>query len=164
MMNIDKEGEIMKKFGLLIIMFVLLFTIGCGKEEQHVEGELADLMTKIYEGVPQEQLPMMLTNIEVTDENVEYYLGSADIEFESALASESGVGSIAHSIVLVRAKDGQNIEDLQASIRNNVNPRKWICVGVEEDNIVVDSIGDLVILIMNNDLIDTYHENFKKLK
>lgn len=153
----------MKKLLLILFAFMLLFTTGCGKE-QNIEGELADLMTKVYEGIKDEEKPMMLMNVEVNSENVEGFLGKADIEYESALASESGVGSIAHSVVLVRAKDGQDVEKLKKDIKDNINPRKWICVGVEEENVIVDSIGDLVILIMENNYPEKLHENFKNLK
>ena len=153
----------MKKLLLILFAFMLLFTTGCGKE-QNIEGELADLMTKVYEGIKDEEKPMMLMNVEVNGENVEGFLGKADIEYENALASESGVGSIAHSVVLVRAKDGQDVEKLKKDIKDNINPRKWICVGVEEENVIVDSIGDLVILIMENNYPEKLHENFKNLK
>ena len=153
----------MKKILLVVLTFMLMLTVGCGKEA-NVSGDLADLMEKVYTGIKDEEKPMMLMNTEVTSENVEYYLGSADIEFESAIASESGVGSIPHSVVLVRAKDGQDVEKLKTTIKENIDPRKWICVSVEENNIIVDSIGDLVILIMNNDYPDTLHNNFKNLK
>ena len=153
----------MKKLMLLVLAFMLVLATGCGKEV-YVEGELNDLMTKVYEGIKDEDKPMMLMNTEVNSENVEYYLGSASIEYESAVASESGVGSIAHSVVLVRAKDGQDVEKLKSDIKASINPRKWICVGVEEDNVIVDNIGDLVILIMDNSYPETLHENFKNLK
>lgn len=153
----------MKKLLLVFLGFMLVFTTGCGKEA-NIEGELADLMTKVYENIKDEDKPMMLMNVEVNAENIEYYLGNAEIEFESALASESGVGSIAHSVVLVRAKDGQDVEKLKETIKSSINPRKWVCVGVEEDNVIVDSIGDLVILIMDNSYPETLHNNFKNLK
>ena len=137
----------MKKLLLIVFAFMLLLTTGCGKE-QNIEGELADLMTKVYEGIKDEEKPMMLMNVEVNSENVESFLGKADIEYESALASESGVGSIAHSVVLVRAKDGQDVEKLKKDIKDNINPRKWICVGVEEDQVIVKNKGNLIILIM----------------
>ena len=40
---------------------------GCGKMT-HVEGKLEDLMTKVYEGISEDQLPMMLQNVELNDE------------------------------------------------------------------------------------------------
>ena len=154
----------MKRLLLFVFAFILLLTTGCGNETLHVEGTLEELMTKVYEGIKDEDKPMMLMNIEVNEENVEGFLGKADIEYESALASESGVGSIAHSVVLVRAKKGQDVEQLKKDIKENVNPRKWICVGVEEDKVIVDDIGDLVILIMENNYGETLHNNFKNLK
>ncbi len=153
----------MKKLMFLVLAFMLMLTVGCGSVS-NVEGELSDLMTKVYEGIKDEEKPMMLMNVEINEENVEYYLGSAEIEFESAIASESGVGSIAHSVVLVRAKDGQDVEKLKSDIKASVNPAKWICVSVEENNVIVDNIGDLVILIMDNSYPETLHENFKNLK
>ena len=34
------------------------------------------------------------------------------------------------------------------TIKDNVNPRKWICVGVEAEDVIVKNKGNLVILIM----------------
>lgn len=151
----------------IIIAIVVLFTIvtltGCGKEK-NVTGSLESLMTKVYQNIKEEDLPMMLTNTVVTKDNEEYYLGSADIDFDSALASESAVGSIAHSVVLIRAKDNQDVEQLKKDIKNSVNPRKWICVEVDSSNVIVDSKGNLVILIMDNINAKIIDNNFKNLK
>lgn len=139
-----------KKMFLVLIMGVLCFSLtGCGTE--NVEGTLEEIMTKVYADIPEENRPMMLTNIEITEENIEYYLGTTDIEYESALASESGVGSIAHSVVLLRTKDNADIESIKTKIKENVDPRKWICVWVEEDDVIVKNKGNLIILIMVED-------------
>lgn len=136
----------MKKiFSLLIIM--LLCLTGCGREVK-VEGTLEELMAKVYEGIAQENLPMGLTNMEVNEETIEGFLGTKDIEYTEAIASESMVGSIAHSVVLVRAKDTKNIETLKNTIKENVNPRKWICVGVEKEDVIIKNKGDLIIVII----------------
>ena len=42
-------------------------------------------------------------------------------QYEEILASEPMMGSIAHSVVLVRIKDGANIEDAKTKIKENVN-------------------------------------------
>ena len=140
----------MKKLFLVLIMGVLCFSLtGCG--EKNVEGTLEEIMTKVYADIPEDERPMMLMNTEVNKENIDYYLGTADIEYESALASESGVGSIAHSVVLLRTKDNADIENIKTTIKENVDPRKWICVGVEEDDVIVKNKGNLIILIMVED-------------
>lgn len=153
--------KMLKKLSLLLVVCVGLFVItGCGTKEKNVEGTLEEIMTKVYAEVPEDQRPMMLMNTEVNAENIEYYLGAADIEYESALASESGVGSIAHSVVLVRTKDNADIESIKTKIKENVNPRKWICVGVEKDDVIVESKGNLIALIMVED--QTTRETLKK--
>lgn len=137
----------MKKFVLIIVTLILSITlVGCGSK--NVEGKLEDLMTKVYSTLKEEETPMMLTNIEITEENIEGYLGTTEIEYEEALASESATGSIAHSVVLLRVKDNANVEEIKEKIKNSVNPRKWICVEAEE--VKIESKGNLILLVMSN--------------
>lgn len=172
-----------KKLGLFVMIFAAMFLVtGCGndnkekdkenKEETqeenkqdnttNVEGKLEDLMTKVYEDIPEEERPMMLMNVEVNEENVEYYLGTTDIEYEEALASESGVGSIPHSVVLVRVKENADIKAIKTKIKDSVNPRKWVCV--EAEKVVVENRGNLIILIMSSsDNVDKLLTGFNNL-
>ena len=152
-----KNIKVLSLFVLLLVGSLLL--TGCGSKS--VEGKLEDLMSKVYEKLPEDKTPMMLMNTEVTEENVEYYLGTTEIEFEEALARESGTGSIAHSVVLVRLKDGADVETVKNTIKEKVDPRKWICVAAE--NVVVKSKGNLVILIMTNDGLEELEEGFNNL-
>ncbi|MBQ3020864.1 MAG: hypothetical protein IJD92_01410 [Bacilli bacterium] len=152
----------MKKIiNLCIIGFISLFVLtGCSNK--NIEGSLEDLMTKVYENIPDDEKPMMLSNIEVNEENVEYYLGVKDIKIKEALASESMTGSIAHSIVLLRVANTKDIEDIKVNIKENINPRKWICV--EAENVIVKNKGDLIILIMtSNALSEKIENNFDNL-
>ena len=152
----------MKKIiiGLCIVLSVFMMT-GCGQKEKNIEGSLEEIMTKVYEGISEDELPMMLSNIEITDENIENYLGTKDIDYQEALASESMVGSIAHSVVLVRMADGADIEEAKTLSKEKANPRKWICV--EAENVYVESKGNLIILIMSGELADTIKTNFEQL-
>lgn len=136
-----------KKIILGCLACVTLFSLtGC--EEKQVEGTLEEIMTKVYADIPEDERPMMLTNTELTKDNIENYLGTKDIEYKEALASESAVGSIAHSVVLVRMKDGADIESAKKKIKESVNPRKWVCV--EAEKVVVKNKGNLIILIMSS--------------
>ena len=102
-----------KKISLLVIIFVGgFFMTGCG----NVKGSLEDIMAQVYANVSEDEKPMMLTNTEINDENVEYFLGTKDIEYAEALASESGVGSIAHSVVLLRTKENADVEKIEEKI------------------------------------------------
>ena len=157
--------NVFKKISLIVIMLVAALVVtGCGSK--NIEGSLEDIMTKLYAGIPEDQRPMMLMNTEVNEENVEYFLGTKDIEYEEALASEPGIGSIAHSVVLVRVKDGANVEAIEEKIEKSINPRKWVCVGVEKDDVIVESEGNLIALIMIEDekTREKIEESFDKLK
>ena len=118
------------------------------KTEANVEGTLEEIMAKVYAGIPAENLPMALGNMPVDAESAEYYLGTSEVSFKEALVSESMIGSVAHSVVLVRLNDAKDAKDAVAKIKASVDPRKWICV--EASNVVVESKGDLVILIMSD--------------
>ena len=74
-----------KKIGLFIMIIGAMFLLpGCGAE--NVDGTLEELMTKVYADIPEEERPMMLMNTVVNEENIEYYLGTTDIQYEEALA------------------------------------------------------------------------------
>jgi len=117
------------------------------KAEANVEGTLEEIMAKVYAGIPAENLPM-LGQVPVDAESTEYYLGTSEVSFKEALVSEPMIGSIPHSVVLVRLNDAKDADAAVAKIKESANPRKWICV--EASNVVVESKGDLVILIMSD--------------
>ena len=149
--------KVFKRISLVLGVFLCVFLMtACG--EKNVEGTTEELMTKMYADFKEDELPM-LGQTEVNEENIEYYLGDASIEFESALASEPMMGSIAHSVVLVRTKDGADIEGIKATIKEKVDPRKWICVGVEKEDVIVENRGNLIVLIMVQD--ETTREKLK---
>ena len=160
--------KLLHKLGLFALVLSLgLILVGCGKEEakdKNIDGSLEDIMSKVYEQLPEDKRPMGLTNIEVTAENVEGFLGTADIEYKEALASEPMVSSIAHSVVLVRVEDESQVDNVMSQIKENVNPRKWLCVGVEEDQVIVKNKGNLIILIMAATDSDKLEAGFDSLK
>lgn len=147
--------NVIKKF---VWMFALLCVLwGCSSTNtQEQSAPLPDVMNKIYEGM---EMPSM-QQTPVTSENAVYYLGVDNLEYEEALASEPMIGSIAHSVVLVKMEEGADIEKAKETIKNNVDPRKWICVGVEKENILVENKGNLIILIMDNEVPQELLKNF----
>ncbi len=150
----------LKKIGSLLLIACLFFT-GCGGKDKNIEGNLSDIMAKVYAGVD-EEMPE-LNQTELNDENIEYFLGTNDIDYKEGLASEPWINAMAHSVVLVRMNEGADIEAAKEKIRNSVNPRKWICVEVEEKDVIVDSKGDMIILIMVNDYSKDFQKSFQAL-
>lgn len=112
-----------------------------------VKNSLEDIMVRIYAGV-KTQMPKVSNTI-ITPENSEYYLGISNMHFVEGIASESLIGSQAHSVCLVRVADGSDVTAIKEQIRTSVNPRKWICVGVERDQVIVENIGNLILLVID---------------
>ena len=140
---------------IVVVLAVAAVFIFAGKGEKNVEGTLEEIMAKVYEGIPEENLPM-LTDIPVDNESVEGFLGTTEVSYKEALAKEPMISSIPHSVVLVRLNDAKDAKAAVEKIKASVNPRKWICV--EASNVVVKSKGDLVILIMADTEMTTAEE------
>jgi hypothetical protein len=99
----------------------------------------------------------------ITKDNMAYFLGVDNLKILEGLAIEPMMTTSAHSVCLLRLAPGEDVEKAKTSIRANVNPNKWICVGVDPENIRVESRGDLMILIMDNHVPDALLKNFKAL-
>ncbi len=154
----------MKKiiYGLLIIGVAFIIS-GCG--DKNIEGTLPEIMEKLYDGIKEDEMPMMTENVELTDEMLKGYFNEGSdvkIDYKEVIASESMVGSMAHTVVLFRLNDASDAEKVVKDIEKNANPRKWICV--EAEHTYVLSKGDLVVLIMSNDLAPKIKDNFENLK
>ena len=122
---------------------------------ENVEGTLEEIMTKVYAGIPEENLPALM-DMPVDSETVEGFLGTTEVSFKEAVAREPMMSSVPHSVVLVRLNDAKDADAAVEKIKSSVNPRKWICV--EASNVIVKSKGDLVILIMADTELTTAEE------
>ena len=138
-------------------------------QSENLEGSLEDILAKIYDTAEvssnfKEFMDSGLQTTEITAERCGYYLGKEDIEFEEAIASEPIMSTSAYSLCLVRVKEGADIEKIKKDIKDNVDPMKWVCVGVDPENIFVDSIGDVIVLVMSNNEGKALYDAFLALK
>lgn len=155
-----------KVIGIIIFVVVIIGAVVLAKilvkTEKEITGTLEEIMEGVYGDIPEEELPMMLGNIELTSENIEGFIGTTDVKYTEAIANESMTGSIAHSVVLLRLENENDAASVVQKIKDNVNPRKWICV--EASKVIVKNRGNIVILIMSTDeLAPKLEKNFKKL-
>lgn len=151
--------------GLVLCVFTFCLLTGCGNEIVRVEGNLVDLMSNVYANISEEELPMMLESRTLADDEIEYFIGTKDIKYKEVVASESGIGSIAHSVVLIRMQEDATEEDIENAkklIKEKADPRKWMCV--EAENVFVESNGDLILLVMSDAKANTIKDNFLNLK
>lgn len=129
--------------------------------EAALTGTLEELMTGVYEGIGEDEMPAVM-NTPLDADNSEYYTGLTSGEYAEGLASDAMINAVAHSVVLLRAESPEKAEALAKAVEEKADPRKWICVEAEKK--IVDRIGDVVILIMTQEeLADKLDSNFKAL-
>ena len=122
------------------------------------EKSLTDLMTSILSGV--ETPGYAIT--ELAAEQYPLYLFIDQPEGAQAVTADSLSGSIAHSVVLMRLPDGADVSGIAKQVKDNADPRKWICV--EAEKVIVKTKGNLVLLVMSTtDIADAIAANFDAL-
>lgn len=147
----------MRKILIGLLTVLALFTMGaCTKETK--ETDLSTIMNTVYKGL-ESDVPSTRRET-LRDENIEYYLGTK-IDYVEGLASEPDMSSIAHSVVLVKVKDASKMEEIKKQIQENLNPNKWVCVGVKE--IKMASSGDILLVVMDDEIGDKMISNFKNM-
>mgnify|MGYP000919695608 FL=1 len=170
----------MKKILIIAITFILALNFAACGTKQTPGGDkpgndpvlnesLEDILKKIYETAElsdnfREFVENGLQTTVVTSDRTAFYLGKEDIEFEEALASEPIMMPSAYELTLVRVKEDADVEKIKNEIRENVDPNKWICVGVDPENVIVDNIGNVIIVIMSDYEGKALHDAFLALK
>ena len=132
--------------------------------EPEADAALVSLMEKIYGDRPYTSMvgqTVLSPDMGENSQPLSWYIGDADIDFTAGLASESMITSQAHSVVLLRLADAADADAAVAALRESVDPFKWICVGVDPDNVKVAANGDLVCVIMDDENADYYLDNFE---
>ncbi len=127
------------------------------------DSSLLRILAYVYSGVSEYLTPSSLNATQITKDNMAYYLGVDNLDIVDGYACEPLMMAQAHSVCLVQLADGEDVEAAKKAIAENVNPRKWICVGVEPENVLVGNIGNLVLLVMDNDHAAGIMANFEKL-
>ena len=119
--------------------------------------DLTALMAKIYGSL--EEHPDVW-NADITKENSSYYVGIENIDFVEGLASYAMMRVVPHSVCLLLLEEGTDIEAVKKEILEKINPRKWICAGVDREKVIVDSVGNIVIAIIDDKQPEKIHEAF----
>ena len=155
----------MKKLLTLLLAIVLTFAlISCGTTEgndveqggnENVAAggtvyenvSLEALANYLYTGINPEEMPMVMS-MPVSAEDFEYFTFVPYEEGLEAVVNEPMIGAIAHSVVLVKADSAEKAQTLASSMKENCNPRKWVCVQAE--NTTVTYHGNTILLVLSS--------------
>lgn len=153
---------------IVIIMGVNLFRNSSPKQESNLNinnnDDLVSLINQIYEGVTIEMPRLQTQALDVTDANmVKTFTGLDSTEnIENLVVSEPLMSSQAYSLVLVKVKDGANINEMAKAMNENIDVRKWICVSAEK--VYTATSGNVICLVMTNaDTAKVVYDSFKAI-
>lgn len=91
-----------------------------------------------------------LMSVEVGADTFEYFFGIAKPDgVKEALAVEPAMTSVPFSLCLIRVEEGTDTAKLASTIKEKVDPAKWVCVTASYVETAVN--GDLIILVMDGD-------------
>ena len=141
----------MKKMMALVLVLVMAVSMAaCGSkaaDKAPLEGTMEENALKIMEIAPVEFMGGCIP-VDMTDaDTVRYFTGLQDAsKITDAAVYESMMGSQAFSLVLVRTAEGADAKTVAQEMTDNIDTRKWICVGADEK--LVAGYGDTVMLIM----------------
>ena len=143
----------MKKMIVLILVLVMAVSMaacggkGAAADKAPLEGTMEENAVKVMEIAPVEFMGVCIP-VDMTDaDTVRYFTGLQDAsKITDAAVYESMMGSQAFSLVLVRTAEGADPKAVAQEMTDNIDTRKWICVGADEK--IVAGYGDTVMLIM----------------
>ena len=96
--------------------------------------------------LPMSTMSMILPTEDM--DTVTYNTGLTDLTgVNEIIVSESMIGSFAYSLVMVRT-DGTNTDEIQTALGEQINPRKWLCVGADQIRTV--RLDNDIILVMSD--------------
>lgn len=157
----------MKRLSLVLAAVMMLAVLaGCsnapGGAANPFEGkDVGTILDELYAGV-EIGIPSLVTT-QITAENEAFFLGTTGLKIKEGIASEPAISSIPYSVCVIRLEEGEDVAAAVKAIQENANPAKWICVQVDPQNVIVDSAGDVIILIMTDEFAGALHDNFKAL-
>ena len=154
-----------KVFAIVLVLSLLLCCAACGEANNNaaggnIEGSLTDLIAKVTKDATDPE--MALIEVEVTEDMFSWYLFIDPIDGAEAMVSEPMIGSIPHSVVLLRVPDSVDAEAVRGEIEEKLDPRKWVCVEAEKTAVL--RRGNLILMVMSDtETTDKIISNFSAL-
>ena len=135
---------------LLILVLSLAALCACSKAEPGPAGTAAEIADNIFAASGVENFGM--AQALATDADKELFLGTADYpEFADSVAIMPMINIDTRVMVILRAADQKDVEAIKASLKENIDPNRVVCVTFSLDDVAIESRGDVVFLTINTD-------------
>ena len=144
-----------KLIALALVLAMALSLAACGgktADKTPLAGTMEENVMKVMEIAPVEfMVGAMPVDLSDTSEDgkwaLSYFAGLDDAaKITDVCVYEPMMGSQAFSLVMVRTAEGVEPKEVAQEMKDNINPRKWVCVGADE--VMAAGYGDTVMFIM----------------
>jgi len=105
---------------------------------------VSDKMSAILQGVETPRYEIM----PIDAESFESFFFVPYVDGAEAVTADALISSTAHSVCLVSLPNSANAQSFAAQVKQNADPRKWICV--EAESVQVATRGNMVLLVMSD--------------
>ncbi len=155
-------------FAVLLTVLMLLTSCGGAKAAQtNLTGTPEEILTKLNDDVAAAgvQMPATMPPAAVTGDAAQNMIGLSAGDFEkyveSAAQSTAAIGTFAHQMIVVKAKDAASAAKVKELVtgEGGYDPKKWICV-FPEKAVAVESGGYVLIAAAKADVCDAAVEAF----
>lgn len=151
----------------VLVIGIILFAIFNSKGGNNSSGtiktarDIKRMINSIYKGVDLLETDTKEINVS-NKEEVEAYTGlTSNKDVELLVVSEPLMNAQAYSLVVLKAKDGADIEKMKLEMKENIDMDKWICVSAS--NLYITNNGNLIFMVMSSDdWAKPVYDNFKK--
>ena len=142
-----------KLIALVLVMVMAVSMVACGnKTKTPLTGTMEENVMKVMEIAPVEFMagPVPVDLTDTSEEGqwaLNYFTGLQSAEsVTDVCVYEPMTSSQAFSLVMVRTAEGADPRAVAQEIKDNIDPRKWICVGADE--MMAAGYADTVMFIM----------------
>ena len=156
-----------KLIAMILVLAMAVAMVACGNKAANktpLAGTMEENVLKVMEIAPVEFMGGLYP-IDLADTSedglwaIQSFTGLSDASKITDLAVyESMIGAQAFSLVMVRTAEGADTKAVAQEMKDNIDPRKWICVCADE--VMVAGYGDTVMFIMVDTMMGLHAQSY----
>lgn len=155
-----KKQTIMVIVAIIAVIAIIIGVVAINSNKTKKDGDaikienakdMEAMLNTIYSKL-EDQLPSLeIMKIDTSDESqVITYTGVTEPNnIDKLVVSEPMMSSQAYSAMVIKVKDGADIEKMKQEILDNADMNKWICVSAEK--LYVTNYGNIIFSVMSDD-------------
>lgn len=150
-------------FAAIVLGLIVYFGRSNSSSDISSASDMKKMIKTVYSNTSVELPSLDTQEIDVKNkDDVTLYTGLKSNEnVETLVVSVPLMNAQAYSLSVVKVKDGANIEEMKQEMLDNINMRRWICVGAEK--LYITNNGNVIFLVMaSEEEAKAVYDEFKK--